>query len=192
MNGEIVHFEKILLKQIYMKKILLALLLFTAGNVGLIKSQTMNNKSLETRITELEDRLDLKKLVDTFSVLADQKDAKTQALLFTDDAEVKTYIGDNLIMTLNGRKQIEETFENYLNTLSFVYHINGQQTVDIKGDHATGISYCQVTLSSTVDGKNVMTMQGVYYNDEYKKVDGIWKISKRTSYFVWRDSKTIE
>nr|WP_320038900.1 nuclear transport factor 2 family protein [uncultured Bacteroides sp.] len=175
-----------------MKKILLALLLFTAGNLGLIKSQTMNDKSLETKITELEDRLDLKKLVDTFSVLADQKDAKTQALLFTDDAEIKTYVGDNLIMTLNGRNQIEETFENYLNTLSFVYHINGQQTVDIKGDHATGISYCQVTLSSTVEGKNVMTMQGVYYNDEYKKVDGIWKISKRTSHFVWRDSKTIE
>ena len=39
-------------------------------------------------VQKLEDQLALKKLVDTFSNLADTKDTKAQMDLFTDDAEV--------------------------------------------------------------------------------------------------------
>ena len=39
-------------------------------------------------IQKLEDQLALKKLVNTFSNLADTKDTKAQMDLFTDDAEV--------------------------------------------------------------------------------------------------------
>ena len=94
---------------------------------------------------KLEDQLALKKLVDTFSNLADVKDTKAQMDLFTDDAEVISKV-DGKIFQTKGKKDIEKSFADYLALFDIVYHLNGQQTVEINGDSATGISYCFVTL----------------------------------------------
>lgn len=48
---------------------------------------------------QTEDQLALKKLVDTFSNLADVKDVKSQIDLFTDDAEVYSKSGDNVFVS---------------------------------------------------------------------------------------------
>lgn len=171
-----------------MKKITLVLLF-----IGVIaSSQAQSKNDSAKRVADIEDRMALKELVDKFSILSDQKDVQSQALLFTEDAVVSTYFGDKLTLSLNGRKQIGEVFGNFLNTQEIVYHINGQQTVKINGDKATGISYCQVTLVAIENGKRTMTMQGVYYDDEYVRMDGKWLIAKRTSHFVWRDCKVVD
>lgn len=62
-----------------------------------------------------------------------------------------------------------------------VYHLNGQQTVEIKGNEATGISYCFVTLI----GGGKKNQSGVRYRDTYVKVDGKWLIKKRESNFMF-------
>lgn len=140
----------------------------------------------------IKDKMDLKELVDVFSVLADRKDAKAQELLFTENAVVNSYRDAKLISTLQGREQIGEGFGNFLSLFETVYHINGQQVVTIDGDKATGTSYCQVVLIGKENGKRIMTTQGVTYDDEYLRVDGMWLIAKRTSHFVWSDRKTVE
>ena len=130
--------------------------------------------------SHVEDTLALKKLVDTFSNLADVKDVKSQMDLFTDDAEV---ISKTATQTFHskGKKEIEKTFADYLSLFQIVYHLNGQQTVEIKGDNATGISYCFVTLIG--DGKK--NQSGVRYNDTYVKQNGKWLIKKRVSDFMF-------
>ena len=130
--------------------------------------------------SHIEDTLALKKLVDTFSNLADVKDVKSQMDLFTDDAEV---ISKTATQTFHskGKKEIEKTFADYLALFQIVYHLNGQQTVEINGDHATGISYCFVTLIG--DGKK--NQSGVRYNDTYVKKNGKWLIKKRESDFMY-------
>ena len=130
--------------------------------------------------SHIEDTLALKKLVDTFSNLADVKDVKSQMDLFTDDAEV---ISKTATQTFHskGKKEIEKTFADYLSLFQIVYHLNGQQTVEIKGDNATGISYCFVTLIG--DGKK--NQSGVRYNDTYVKQNGKWLIKKRVSDFMF-------
>ena len=102
--------------------------------------------------SHIEDTLALKKLVDTFSNLADVKDVKSQMDLFTDDAEVISKTGNQTFHS-KGKKEIEKAFTDYLALFQIVYHLNGQQTVEINGDHATGISYCFVTLIG--DGKKI-------------------------------------
>src|SRR5688572_16698408 len=42
-----------------------------------------------------------------------------------------------------------------------VYHINGQQTVDLRGDAATGVSYCLVVLIGVENGKRIKNTSGV-------------------------------
>ena len=53
-----------------------------------------------------EDTLAIKKLVDTFSNLADVKDVKSQMDLFTDDAEVISKSGGQTF-TSKGKTEIE-------------------------------------------------------------------------------------
>ncbi|MGO4569587.1 nuclear transport factor 2 family protein [Rhizobium sp. 2YAF20] len=151
----------------------------------------MTTPTIEQRLRALEDRAALKTFVDTFSILADKKDVATQVLLFTEDATVSSYSGDKAGATFNGRKEIGDAFARYLALFETVYHINGQQTVELQGDTATGISYCQVVLIANENGKKIKNTSGVTYNDEYVRQDGRWLISKRTSHFTWRDREEV-
>ena len=169
--------------------LLLALsLLFSVS----VEAQTMKNENdLQKRVRELEDRAALKELVDTFSILSDRKDVRAQVQLFTANATVETYRKDVLAAKLTGRKEMEERFGAFLKNFETVYHFNGQQTVTISGDKATGVSYCMVTLIGVEGGRKMKTSIGVYYHDEYARENGRWLISKRRSVFDWEDKREL-
>jgi hypothetical protein len=73
-----------------------------------------------------------------------------------------------------------------------VYHINGQQTVEINGDTAHGISYCQVVLIGNIDGKEMQRKAGVRYSDTYVKQNGKWLIKKRVSNFMYSQVQAVQ
>jgi ketosteroid isomerase-like protein len=151
----------------------------------------MTDNTFAQRIQQLEDRAALKTLVDTFSNLADTKEVDKQVLLFTDDATVVSYAGTQMVSSLKGRKQIGDTFAAYLSTFETVYHMNGQHTVDIQGDQATGVSYCLVVLIGHENGKQVRTTSGVIYKDGYVRRDGKWLIASRVSNFAWQSQDEV-
>ena len=101
----------------------------------------------------IQDRMDLKHLVDTFSNLADTKEVDAQLQLFTQDAIVESIQNGNAGSKLVGQEQIGNAFTSFLGLFDVVYHQNGQQTVDINGDEASGISYCTVVLIGTNNGQ---------------------------------------
>ena len=146
----------------------------------------------EDSLVKYKNQAELKELVDTFSILADKKDTDAQTFLFTEDAQVYNYDEGKLTTVLKGREEIGKAFRDYLALFETVYHINGQQTVNIDGDKADGISYCQVVLVRIENGEKIALIRGVYYNDEYTNINGKWLISKRTSNFVWSDSRIIK
>jgi len=172
-----------------MKKSITVILFTAFSMVGYAQTNKQNN--MESRIQAIEDKMAIKNVVDTFSILADVKDIKTQVLLFTENATVDSRVNGQPGMTLSGRKQIGDAFGAYLSTFETVYHINGQQSVTLKGDKASGISYCLVTLIGTENGKKMKTTMGVYYKDEFVKENGHWLISKRTSNFVWQEKLEV-
>jgi hypothetical protein len=165
-----------------MKKIVLVLAFVTLSLS--VNAQKMDNNP---RITAIEDRIAIKNLVDTFSVLADVKDVKNQVLLFTENGEVTTLNNGQKGFTLIGRKQIGDAFAPFLNLFDVVYHLNGQQTVTLNGATASGISYCQVVLIGTENNKKMKTTMGVIYHDDYVKENGHWLIDKRQSNFTWTE-----
>ena len=125
----------------------------------------MEDNNLNKRMQAIEDKLALKEVVDTFSILADAKDLHAQIFLFTENAVVESYFNGKLGLTYNGRKEIEDGFTVFIKNYETVYHINGPQTVKINGDKATAISYCSLTLIGEEDGKEMKTGLGVSYND---------------------------
>lgn len=146
------------------------------------------NTTLEQRIQHLEDQAAIKRLVDTFSNLADDKNVASQMLLFTEDATVNTYFGDTLFASMHGREEISKVFSGFIENFSALYHINGQMTVDINGDRATSTHYCLVVLVSDDEhGKKFKNFNGVIYNDDYVRQNGQWLIAKRVARFTWRD-----
>lgn len=165
-----------------MRKILISLLIICFSCS--MQAQNISNTTT-MNIQEIADRIALKSLVDTFSNLADTKEIDEQVQLFTEDAEVISYQGEKQTSHLKDRKELAERFKAFLDQFTTVYHINGQQTVKIDGDKATGIAYAQVVLVSEKDGKKTMRTQGVRYNDEYERKNGKWLISRRISHFEW-------
>lgn len=147
-------------------------------------AQTGDISRLNERLTLLENRAALKALVDTFSILADVKDAQAQTLLFTADALVETFQNGQLITRLEGRKQIGEVFGNFLSGFKTVYHFNGQHAVTINGDSANGILYCLTVLITPEGAKRTI---GIWYKDEYVCENGKWLIAHRRSYFEWQE-----
>lgn len=135
-------------------------------------------------LEQINDKLALKELVDTFSNLADEKKVADQMVLFTDDAEVNTYIGGKLVFEMKGKQQIEDVFTNFLAGFHTVYHLNGQHTASLNGDKAEAINYCQVILVENKDGKDIQHAHSVRYQDSYRKENGVWLISNRVANFM--------
>ena len=136
---------------------------------------------------EIAQRLALRELVDTYSNQADEKDIVAQIPLFTADAHINVMMEGKEVFDLNGQQQILDAFRGYLEQFSVVYHINGQQTVTINGDAATGIAYCQVVLIKEENGQRIMQTSGVRYHDRYVFQNGKWLIAERLSNFMWTD-----
>lgn len=161
-----------------------------AGGVAVLNCATATPASahasnLDARISRIEDEAAIKRLVDTFSNLADRKDIDTQVMLFTDDATVQSWVDGKPAPALKGRNELAKAFSGFLAQFTTVYHINGQQSVTINGDEATGTAYCLVVLISKTEGKAVHRTIGVRYDDRYVRENGKWLIADRTSHFEW-------
>lgn len=168
------------------------------GMMAISFSACSQNNNAEAKITELETEIqklndvnEIKMLQEQFANLADQKNAAAQMDLFTENAQVILNI-EGQQMTLDGAEQIEEAFANTLNNTDILYHMNGQGTIEVNGDIATGIAYCRVVLIDTEDGITTHTDEGVRYTDEYIRQNGKWLISKRISDFMFVDRETTQ
>ena len=173
------------MKHLAMKKMLFTIALAVIPMLSTM-AQTRN-----ATLRELADRMALKNLVDTFANLSDTKEVEKQVLLFTDSAEVTSYRGSQMSSHLKGRKELAARFKAFLDKFEVVYHINGQQTVKIDGDKASGIAYCQVVLVNMENGRKIITTQGVRYKDEYVCQNGKWLINKRISHFEWTNKQYL-
>ncbi|GAT64041.1 nuclear transport factor 2 family protein [Paludibacter jiangxiensis] len=174
-----------------MKKLLVILLLVIAFGFA---AEAQKTKKMESnkQVIEMQDKLALKELVDVFSVLADQKEVEKQTFLFTEDATVESFMDGKSTGLLTGRKQIGDAFAGFLQLFDVVYHINGQQVLTLNGDHATGTSYCLVTLIGNENGKKMKNTMGVIYHDTYVKQNGKWLIAKRQSNFTWTEKTELK
>ncbi|WP_109078283.1 nuclear transport factor 2 family protein [Aggregatibacter kilianii] len=171
-----------------MKKILTALFTATlalptlANNVQDVRPAYHEAISLQ----EISDRIQLKELVDTFSNLADEKRIDEQVLLFTENASVQSVQNGKANPPLVGRDTLNKAFSGYLAQFHTVYHLNGQQTVRFQSPtQAAGVSYCDVTLIKTENGKDIAERRGVRYDDVYVKQNGRWLIESRKSNFLF-------
>jgi hypothetical protein len=100
-------------------------------------------------------------------------------------------MGDDLVFDLVGARQVEEAFAAFAATMRRSFHLNGQHVVELDGDAATGITYCQVKHVSDADGHEVITDSSVRYDDTYVRRDGRWFISRRIARFTMHETRAL-
>jgi ketosteroid isomerase-like protein len=141
---------------------------------------------------EAADRLAIRELVDAYAHCADRRDAKGQMALFTEDTRFLVFMDHDSpepTQKLDGRESLAPVFDN-LNTYAVTMHFNGQSTVVLDGDRATGESYCLAHhLSTGDDGQRTMMVASIRYLDEFVKLDGQWLFAERRLMVNWTETR---
>ena len=134
--------------------------------------------------TEQADRLAIRELVDAYAHSADRRDAEGQKSLFTEDTHFVVYMdgqGSEPTQVLDGREALTPVFDD-LNRYQATMHFNGQSTIALDGDRATGESYCIAHHLLTENGERKLMVAWLRYGDTFVKVDGAWLFAERKLY----------
>ena len=76
-----------------------------------------------------------------------------------------------------------------LNRYEATTHFNGQSTVTLHGDRATGESYCLAHHLYTEDGERRLMVASLRYLDTFVKTDGTWLFAERKLYVDWTETR---
>jgi len=140
---------------------------------------------------EIADRLAIRELVDEYARCADRRDAQGQLGLFAEDAYVAMFTdprSSEPAQEFHGRASLAPVADS-LNNYDATTHFNGQSTIQIDGDRATGETYCVTYHLSTVDQARTMTVVSVRYLDAFVKRDGRWLFAERKLMIDWTETR---
>jgi SnoaL-like domain len=144
----------------------------------------------EVTPAEQADRLAIRELVDAYAHYADRHLADQQKSLFTEDTHFVVYMdgqGTEPTQILDGREALTPVFQD-LNRYQATQHFNGQSTIELDGDRATGESYCIAHHLFTEDGERKLMLAHLRYGDAFVKLDGAWLFAERNLYVDWTET----
>jgi hypothetical protein len=147
----------------------------------------------EVTPAEAADRLALRELFDAYAHCADRRDAEGQKALFTDDTVFAVYMdgeGTEPTYVLDGREALTPVFDD-LNRYEVTTHFNGQSTVTLDGDRATGESYTIAHHVYTENGERKIMAASLRYLDNFTKIDGRWHFAERKLILDWSETRSV-
>jgi len=143
-------------------------------------------------LEEAADRLAIRELIDAYAHCADRRDANGQMALFTENAAFHVFMDSRSpepTYVLHGRDALAPVFAD-LNQYQATTHFNGQSTIRLEGDSATGQSYC-IAHHLKVDGDNrTLMLASIRYLDQFVKQQGAWLFAERKLMVDWVDTRT--
>jgi len=143
--------------------------------------------------SEAADRLAIRELFDAYAHCADRRDAAGQQALFTSDTRFTVHMDgepSDPSYVLEGRDALAPVFDD-LNRYEATMHFNGQSTVTLDGDRATGESYTIAHHVFTDEGTRTMMVAWLRYLDVFAKLDGSWYFAERTLILDWSETRPL-
>ena len=142
-------------------------------------------------LENLETKQKLRDLIDSYAYLSDEWKISEVMNLFTPDVTYMVYMSGALVADVSGRESMERDFNLHASQVKTYFTLNGQHTVEIHGDNATGISFAQIKMIREVEGKDVLTDYSVKNDDKYVLIDGKWLIKDRIAHFLIIESRNL-
>ena len=147
----------------------------------------------ELTAAEAADRLALRELFDAYAHCADRRDAEGQKALFTEDTRFALYMDGEAsepTYVLEGREALTPVFDD-LNRYEATTHFNGQSTVTIDGNRATGESYTIAHHVYTEGGTRKIMIASLRYLDTFTKIDQSWYFAERNLILDWSETRLL-
>jgi len=147
----------------------------------------------ELTAAEAADRVALRELFDAYAHCADRRDAEGQKALFTEDTRFAVYMDGEAsepTYVLEGREPLTPVFDD-LNRYEATTHFNGQSTVTIDGNRATGESYTIAHHVYTEGGTRKIMIASLRYLDTFAKIDQSWYFAERNLILDWSETRLL-
>jgi SnoaL-like domain len=147
----------------------------------------------ELTAAEAADRLALRELFDAYAHCADRREVEGQKALFTEDTRFAVYMDGEAsepTYVLEGREALTPVFDD-LNRYEATTHFNGQSTVTIDGNRATGESYTIAHHVYTEDGTRKIMIASLRYLDTFTKIDQSWYFAERNLILDWSETRLL-
>lgn len=152
----------------------LALLVLILSVVAVNTQRAQKADGLAARVEALEAREAIRTLYAEYGRTLDARDFKAFSLLFARDAEYGPAKGPVAI----GEFLEKAIGTNYPDSKGKNFHLYFNESIDVQGDHGTGISKGGYVMA-TADNTKADFLLLATYRDEYEKEDGKWKFKKR-------------
>jgi len=147
--------------------------------------------TIEQRLQQLEDQFAIRELIEQYAFCADTRDAQEQTALFTTDTNFEVFMDEKIpepTQVIKGRKDLFPIFDN-LNAYLSTMHFNGQSTIKIDGDRATGLTYCRAYHLNKKEEVQQLMIAGIRYYDRMVKQDGKWLFAERKLKVCWVENR---
>ena len=144
--------------------------------------------------SEAADRLAIRELFDAYAHCADHRDAAGQKALFTADTRFAVYMegeGAEPTYVLDGRDALTPAFAD-LNRYDTTTDFNGQSTVTMDGDRATGESYTIAHHLFSEDGVRKIMIASLRYLDTFTKIGDAWYFAERELILDWSETRSLD
>ena len=142
---------------------------------------TMCDRSLESRVRQLEDRNSIRELVGRYGYVIDNRDIDGLSELFTDDAVLQSADG---VMDAHGRDAIVEMYRGRFAVLGPSFHFTHDHAITFEAeqpDLASGI----IAAHAEVSRNNQTMLAAIRYHDRYRRDSGQWRFTKRVITFFY-------
>jgi SnoaL-like domain len=143
--------------------------------------------------SDAADRLAIRELFDAYALCADRRDAEGQKALFTAGTRFAVYMDgarEEASYELQGREALAPVFDD-LNRYEATMHFNGQSTVTLDGDRATGESYTIAHHVFSEEGIRKIMVAWLRYLDVFAKIDGCWYFAERKLILDWSETRPL-
>lgn len=126
----------------------------------------------------------IKQLKSRYFRFLDTRDIAGLQTVFTPDAEAY-FKGADYDFSLVGWAQLEAFYRKSFQPTSFGMHNGHHPEISVSGDSATGIWYLHDIF---IQLDNQITVMGsALYEDDYRKVDGEWRIARTGYRRLWEE-----
>jgi ketosteroid isomerase-like protein len=142
------------------------------------------DRSLESRLTAVEDQLAIRDLTARYNFVIDNRDLASARLLFTDNASFGSKDG---AMRATGIDAILKQFESRFSVLGATNHFAHDHAIWFESpDRARGM----VAVHAEVWRKEQPMIAALRYDDVYEKSNGLWRFAERLlSFFYYLNVK---
>ena len=144
-------------------------------------------------LEEAADHLAIRELVDAYAHCADRRDGEGQMALFTEDTRFLVFMdakASTPTQTISRRTDLKPVFDD-LRQYEATTHFNGQSTVALNGDTATGESYCLAHHVQVRDGRRSLMVASIRYLDTFTRQAGRWLFSERRLMVDWTETRPL-